>query len=422
MTASAVARANVSPAPELPSIQESDSLPSLPARFHLTPEFQLLLACCSTPTLHGQTIASLCSKDIDWGAFTSLVTRHQVTALVYDALCQHAIVHVPSQLKEDLKQRTLSVRAHALHHAAELVRLNQAFADAGIEVISLKGVTLSLRLFGDPAMRHVQDTDLMVKAKDLDRADALLRARGYRRTSPAADLTPKMWQRMLLQDHHLSYSHDELRLVVELHWGLDLWLPANVSELWDHNQQTNWMGTTFRVLDDDAVLLVLCSHGAGHRWSRLKWLSDVAPLLEQERSGEWNDLFAMAARFDLELALGQAAMLAHWLFGTRLADPLGALARREKSSGDLACRALQVVLADKKRLVTQERYGILTSLRYALRLRRNLPLHVYMRKVWISSAYFSDFPLPDSMFWLYYPLRPWLWLWNQYARARGRRA
>jgi Uncharacterised nucleotidyltransferase len=422
VTAPAIARPSVPIEQELPTIQESDSLPFLPARYRFTPEFQLLLACCSTPRSHSQTIASLCLEGIDWGAFTSLVTRHQVTALAYAGLCNSAAEHVPGPIRENLKQRTLSVRANALHHAAELVRLSRAFAEKGIEVISLKGTTLSLRLFGDPAMRHVQDIDLMVKASALDHADTVFKARGYRRIFPEAELTPKMRQRMLLQDHHFTYNHDELRLAVELHWGLDLWSSANVSELWDHCKQTNWMGATFRALDDDALLLMLCSHGAGHRWSRLKWLSDVAPLLEQERAGKWDEFLRMAARLDLEIALAQAVLLTHWLFGTHLPGPLRALAMKEKSSADLACQALRMMLADRKRLAAQERYGVLTSLRYALRLRRNLPLHVCMRKVWISSAYFSDFPLPDRMFWLYYPLRPWLWLRNQYAKARDRRA
>jgi hypothetical protein len=42
---------------------------------------------------------------------------------------------------------------------------------------------------------------------------------------------------------------------------------------------TQWMGSVFACLNDDARLLVLC--GRGHRWSQLKWLADAArPMLE----------------------------------------------------------------------------------------------------------------------------------------------
>ncbi len=398
--------------------QEWERLPPTPPRFRLTPEFRLLLACCA-PAPDPGLLTSLATTDIDWKAFASLVARHQVTALVYAALCRYAADNVPGKIKEELKRRTLHARGRALVHTGEVVRLNRAFAEQGIEAVSLKGVTLSQRLFGDPAMRHVQDIDLMVRPDRLTDADRLLKTQGYRRTFPASELTPKMWQRMLLQDHHLAYTHDEFRVAVELHWNLDLWTSQNVQELWNYGRKMELMGSTFWELNEDALLLVLCSHGAGHRWSRLKWLNDVAVLLAQERVTNWNDLFALAARFDLERALAQTALLVHWLFGTRLAGPLPALVTREKSSVELAGKALQAMLMGRKELQSLERYGLATSLAYTLRLRKNLPLRVYMRKIWISSAYFNDPPVPDKLFWLHYVLRPVLWFRNRLFRLEA---
>lgn len=395
----------------------ASSLPPLPVSFRFTREFQLLLACCSTLKPCVESIISLCSFGVDWDVFVSLVARHQVTALVYTALCQHAPAHFPGTAKEKLKNLTMNERGRALRHAAELVRLNEAFTKQQVEMIPLKGVTLSLQLFGDPAMRQAQDIDLMVRPEKLDDADRLLKVQGYKRTFPASELTPKMWRRVLLQDHHMTYCHDDLQLTVELHWSLDLWPLEHVSELWKHCEKTEWMNTTFRQLNKNALVLLLCSHGAGHMWSRLKWLSDVAILLAQERT-DWNDLLGMTTELDLERALAQTALLAHWLFGIKLAEPFCTLVNKEKSSVDLASRALRVTLMTRKELSIWERFWRLTSLRYTLHLRKKLALYAHVKRIWISSAYFSNFPLPDKMFWLYYPLRPLLWICNQYQKTK----
>jgi Uncharacterised nucleotidyltransferase len=377
----------------------SNFLPALPSRFRFTTEFQLLLACCSIAPVsreprRAEAIASLCNAAIHWDAFTSLVRRHQVPGLVHAALCPHGPASLPDRVRRSLKKQKLRLCGRALRHAAELVRLNTAFAEQGIDVIPLKGVGLSLRLFGDPGMRRLQDMDLLVKPEDLGRGAQLLAAHGYRCIFPDFPATPKMKEKMLAQDHHQAYWHDRLQILVELHWRIDQWTPGDVLELWNHCQKTEWMGTTIQQLDDDALLLFLCSHGAGHKWSCLKWLSDVAALMARQRTTTWDSLLDLAARFDLERALAQTALLLHWLYGTRPAEPLSALIRKERSSRDLARKAVQVMLLNETQLLASERFGQLKYLRYTLRLRRRLPFHDYMRQLWISSSY----------------LRPLIWL------------
>ena len=402
---------------------ESDSLPPLPAKFRLTPEFELMLECCAASSIFPAQIAAKRYTDINWESLVALSVRHQVLPLVQAALRQLGTNFIPEQVREKLKQCSMRARGRALQHGSELVRLNGAFREQGIGMMPLKGVTLSHRLFHDPTMRQVQDIDLMVRPEDLDRADRLLQALGYRRTFPAAELTPKMRRRMLLQEHHWSYLNDDLHLAVELHWSLDLWTPQNVAELWQQSHALDCcLGSTFVELNEDALLLLVCSHGAGHRWSRLKWLCDAAVLLSRERRGTWDDLLALAEQFDLKRALAQASLLSYWLLGTEPAQPLRELIRKEPSSAKLASQALQAMLMDSRRLHRLERFGLLMSLPYTLLLRPKLPVRVYMRRVWISSAYFSDFPLSDRWFWLYYPLRPLLWSRNMMRRSNPPRS
>ena len=406
----------------------SDSVPALPSRFLLTPEFRLLVACSAAQRASREnpstsTIASLCASTINWDAFVTLVDRHLMHGPTYSALCDHGAGSLPSPMKQRLKRRKLQVCGQALRHAAELARLNRAFASQGIDTISLKGVALSLRLFGDAAMRHVRDIDLMVKPAEIGRSDELLKACGYKCTFPDFELTPKTEKKMLSHDHHRTYFHEQLQVMVELHWRIDQWTAENVSELWQHCTKMNWLGTTARELDDAALLLYLCSHGAGHKWSCLKWLNDVAALLQQKSQASdsrstWDAILEMAARFDLERALAQTALLVHWLYGTSLPEPLCKLIETEPPAVDLACQALQVMLMDEAHLHASEHLGQWKYLRYTLRLRRHLPFHVHLSQILISSSYFNEVTLPDRLFWLHYPLRPLIWLTRRYRELR----
>jgi Uncharacterised nucleotidyltransferase len=383
---------------------------SLPAHFSFTPEFDLLLTCCAPPALSEKRTTARCFQHIDWDAFTTLVDRHQVAALAYAAPCLHAPDRLPAAVMDYLKQRAVRVRARALCHMAELLRLNAAFAEEKLSVISLKGAILSRRLYGDPAMRDVQDIDLLVRPQDLDRADELLKGNGYRRLFLDFPLTRKMKERLLLQEHHLTYCHERLQAVVELHWGFDLWTPGDVAEIWKHRKETDWKGITIAELDDDTTLLSLCSHGAGHKWSDLKWLSDIAVLLAQGHGPITNDLLELAIRLDLDRALAQAAMLVRWLWKFPLDEPLCTLVRSKKNAAGLARVALRIMLTDKRRVVAAERFGGLRYFGYTRRLRRRLPFHILTRKLWISYADFDELRLPDRLFWIYYLLRPFLGL------------
>ncbi|ABQ26876.1 nucleotidyltransferase domain-containing protein [Geotalea uraniireducens] len=392
-------------------MSKPESLPSFPGHFRLSPEFRLLAACSwvapsSLEQDQAEKIVSLCNECTDWGAFTALVNRHEVSALVYAALRKHADNRFPNNVREKLKGRSEQVRRQALLHAAELVRLIRKFAGHGIEVLPLKGVMLSLQLFGDPGMRHSRDMDLMVKLEDLDRTDRLLEAEGYRRIFPGTGMTARQRRYLVSKNYHYEYLHERLGLHLELHWRCELWTPEQSEELWGQCRPVDWMGVRIKCPAEDALLLFLSDHGARHKWMRLKWLGDVAMLLSRQRPAECDDLLAIARRLDLTLILAQTALLTHWLYGIRLSEPLLTLIIREKSAFALATEALDAMLG-------AEGYRFLNGLRdmrYSMCLKKTISHYTALKRLLISPTDFEEFPLPDSLFWLYYPLRPILWI------------
>jgi len=398
-----------------------DSLPTLPARFRLTPEFRLLLASTwiapvALARAQAERIVAACREGIDWHEFLSLVDRHRVL-VPHDVLRELCPDRLPGHVYEQLKSRKAEVCRHVLRQAADLARLHGAFGAHGIEMIPLKGVMLSVQLFGDPAMRSNLDLDLLVRAGSLDEADRILESDGYRRIFPDFELTPKRKKWILAHSHHYSYCHNQRRQLVELHWRLPLWKTEHLAELWNHRQAKTWMGVSFLILKDDALLLFLCDHGARHQWRRIKWLGEVAALLAREQTFSWQDLLALADRFDLSRPLAQAGVLVHWLYGTPLPQPMVELIIRQKPAGGLAGKAVQAML-----LSEQGQFALPVRLKSGVslaRLRERLPRRVALRSCLISTDEFKECPLPDGLFWLYFPLRPVLWFYHHYIKKRG---
>ncbi len=390
-------------------------------RFRFTPEFRLLVACSwvAPPSLElqqAEQITALCGEGITWDEFIALVDRHRIPALAYAALRRHAGDLLPDNAKEQLKERSDLARREALRHAAEFVRLERKFTEQRIDLLPLKGPMLSLQLFGDPGMRHTRDLDLMVRPNDLARADLLLREDGYRRF-PDFELTEKRKSFLMANGQDFWYDHDTRGIHLELHWRSYLWTPERIAELWEHCRPTMQSGVQANCLDDDALLLFLCDHGARHRWFRLKWLSDVAIMIARESPQGWDNLLALAGRLDLRRPLAQSALLVHRLYGVPLAKPLSVLIGQEKTTLPLGLTALrEILMSEETHGLLEKRWGILRNYWYEMRLRNTPPYRSHLNILLISIADFKEFPLPDRLFWLYLPLRPLFWLWRHFPK------
>ena len=346
----------------MPVEKWSGSLPALPREISLTPEFRLLANCCSPQPLN-DTADIRAHAEIDWAEFTRLTRRHQVETLVYRnlALC------APNLSTQAMKRRVGLLSARSLQLAAEVVRLNQVFSESRIDVIHLKGVLLSQRLFGEDTLRNVRDIDLLARPHQLEGARRLLSSLGYAEPLPHLTFTRKIAAPLFFSDHHLAFHHPARDISVDLHWRLFLWPPEAVAQLWDHRESVLWRNSSFSQLDRHSLLLLLCGHGAGHRWSHMKWLADVAVLLADLDIARSQELLTLTNQLKLRRALAQAALLCHWLLRVYLPRPLCRLIRDERACADLAMTALLTLLKSGSQVLGRARYW-----RYFLQLRTGI--------------------------------------------------
>lgn len=401
------------------------TLPNLPDKFSFSPEFRLVAACSwiAPPDLEqdqAEKVSSLCrAGKIDWEVFITLVRRHGIPALAHTNLGRYAGDSLPYEVREVLRKLNSSSRCQSLFQHAELVRLIRLFAGSGMDLIPLKGVFLSHRLYGESGMRASADLDILVEMKQINHAEQLLVAEGYCLDNYSPNLTVRQKEHIKTRTHHFDFIHPKSGLHVELHWNFGMWPQEQMSEIILHTMLRNWEGASVKCLDDDATLLMLCYHGSLHEWFSLKWLGDVGRLILSERSTGWENLFVLAREFDLQRIVAHSALLVHWIYGIDLPPELCTLIREENLAATLSERALKSLLMSSGELKDSGKHAQkMQAVLNMKRLRPSLPYSLVLKSCLIPVEDFHVLPLPSSFFWLYYPLRPILWFWRHYIHDK----
>lgn len=248
----------------------------------LAPEF---VALCRLVTLalepgaeSAAAVAAL-ARVGDWNDFVAGAERHRVVALVQTVLGRLPPGALPGEIVARIERLARRNAVRGLAQLGELVRLDAAFAAAGLDVLTLKGLGLSQRLHGDPFRRGVGDIDLLINPNAFAAAHAVLVRLGYVRGDSHTSAAPAATLLHAAKD--VGYVHANGQ-VVELH--LTLFEPGefprwDFARLWRQRTRLRVQSVETWGLEDGDLTLYLLLHGARHCWDRLCWLADMAVLL-----------------------------------------------------------------------------------------------------------------------------------------------
>jgi hypothetical protein len=387
----------------------------------LPPELRLILSCLRiTPNeKEVQQIEELSRAKIGWPDFMRWVDHHRVAPLVYQNLRRYGGSGVPAPAMSALRSRFESNAHRSLVNATELVRLYKLFQQNGIAFIPLKGSVLALQVYGNLAMRHAGDIDLLVAPSQEELADRLLQI-SYRRIVPGFRLSPSQRRRFLRYMHHFEYLHDQGNLRVELHWRSIRNQPPHVMDLnWLHNRASTVVLAGSRLpamsLPDNA--LYLCAHGAVHFWRRLFWLVDLAEMMRGNAKIDWQRLMTLARDAGMMRPLAQGVILSHELLNVPLPEAIRTYALQDQMLYVWVKVAFRFMLCPP-----QEKPPDFLNLQMKVfRLRFGIP---FKEKLKILQEIFAGedwmaIGLPDSLFFLYYVLRFPLWLQRRLCGSRN---
>jgi hypothetical protein len=155
--------------------------------------------------------------------------------------------------------------AHSLNAAAlqeqEIWRLIEAFSQAEVDFILIKGADLRLRVYRDPAQRPMSDLDILVSPAQHPQAREVLVGLGYFLSPYCNDPRPGFRE---LFDHELEFDPPQGRtLPVDLHWetrAVAGFYRLPYAALQPQAISLIYQGLPLRFLAPEHALLHLCLH------------------------------------------------------------------------------------------------------------------------------------------------------------------
>lgn len=355
-----------------------------------------------------QAIRAALNSGLNWEEYLTLVERHGTPALSWESLKRVPDANLPATVRQALQRRNAACRMQAMRLTSLLVQVLKDFNQTGIPLIPLKGPLLSLELYGDLGIRHSQDIDIMVALGDMPAAQARLEKMGWR-VQLQPTFSPRHTEAFLKINHHMVYWHPLHRCSLELHWRTKWETPDRTAGQWTRSTASVWNGLCYRALTPVDLTLHLCEHGSGHAWFRSKWLSDLARMYTMDYL-DWNTAYSSARTVDVENSLLQCLRLLKEVHGLPVPEALRESAIRLPAL--LLDHVAVCMLAPPWAHLSLPARLRMTARR--LRYERLLRPRRSWRQALSENAYsYFDFELlrlPDCLFWLYLPLRPFLFV------------
>lgn len=348
----------------------------------------------------------------DWEEYLRLIDRHDVTVLSWAALNRVPGLSIPKSVVRQLQNLSEVCRIHAIRHSLVLTEALREFNRAAIPVMPLKGPALSFTLYGDVGLRRSFDLDVAVARGNLENATGCLKNIGWKLDDAQSRFSPRQWNSFLDNGHHLNFTHSITGSCLELHWRNYWENPEAADARWLRSRPSVWNGCAIRTMCAADLTLYLCTHAGFHLWSSAKWLGDLA------RAHAMGHLDWSAA--GQEKAVLSGLKILDVVYGSQLSG----LPRTD--SLELPSVLIEVPLRSLQHPQLQiERSFLATFLNQIRTFRferqvRPRPWRESLSELFYSANDFQAFPLPDSLFWLYKPLRPALWIWRWILRKRSR--
>ena len=364
----------------------------------LSSEFKLMLSCCrvipGNKELKQREDAFI--ETIDEDDFWALVLRHRIYPIVWFNLQREARLSLG--LKEKLKQFSENNQRHALQSLLMQHRLQKVLDEQGFKGFFLKGVTLSELYYDDPGIRHVMDLDCWVEESAIGHATEWLYNEDYVSVPDIRTLNAKQLDFIKKTDHDLQFIAEKpgLPSIIELHWKLRGPLGGfNLNPDSPMNEVDNF--------------LYLCAHGTEHGWFRLKWLFDLPQIIDRV-AFDWVQVRERSIVLDCLDHLEITMMVLE----SYLNEPIPPAIMNQFNPSTYTSQLSYIHGAIASASVFNDNdANRLAYLRYMRSLSRKKINWVLILKYLTSPKDWEMLPLPSSLFFLYFPLRPFLFLWRR---------
>ncbi|MCM3786671.1 nucleotidyltransferase family protein [Neobacillus mesonae] len=376
-----------------------------------TKEFELMISLLRNE-INELQISQLINN-LDWDVFLDLIIHHRVYPIIYkntQKLNENLIpVKYASRLQYLYFQNTLKM----LKLSSEMIRLNNELIARNIRCIVLKGPALAMKIYGNYSDRTSKDLDILVSPEDFDSAHMVMINNGYVNEEEINVLKGrKKWN-----EHHVVYHHPDLKVQIEVHFRLSFDIKNNkpsFNELWNRSEQTIHQGNLIHILGREDLFVYLAHHGARHVFFRLRWLHDLDQFMRLYPLSE--DVIKKIIYYECAKSVELCCTLLKHFFGTPIQKPMN-LVSDNKDSKKLKLIALKFI-TEPISFESLSPYHMGYYKSYQLLLKQGMHKGVYLISLlYPNNRDIDTLKLPKYLQFLYFPMRPFLWMWRVIKRT-----
>lgn len=379
-------------------------IPTGPVAFEPQNELLLCLARTRGAQAQAERAQELLRGGIDWPALLMTALDHGVMPLLYKNFPILGLEAAPPSFLTDLRALYLANTYRNLSLTRELLNVLTTLESVGVPVVAYKGPVLAVMAYGDTSLRQFSDLDLLVSRLDVGKVKVLLKSEGW---ATSYTLTPRQEKAHLAGTCELGFNLPDPRVYLDVHWrfvGDYLGGGPDAGLALARRRRVNMGNATAPSLDPEDMLLVLCVNGAFHLWSKLLTVCDVAELIQTHRGWDWPWIVERARAQGLLRMLLLGLSLAVELLDAPVPWEVSALAAR-----DPVVSALRASVMRRLFLPKSVEPSLLETSRFQLRAldgRRARLNYCWVRSVAPTVQDWQWVRLPDSLYFLYYLLRP----------------
>ncbi|PEJ25959.1 Renal dipeptidase [Peribacillus butanolivorans] len=344
--------------------------------------------------------------DIDWELFLQMSMHHRVYPIIYSKLKIIDPKLVPPYVFQTLNREYKKNTFQMLHLSGEMGQLGKLFNENQIRILFLKGPVIASDIYGDISLRTSKDLDILVPITDLEKVEEIILNFGYVRVGETTLQNEVKWK-----GYHVAYFNPIKKVLLEVHWRLQP-LPLNVpsfNELWERKRVSNITSIPVNMLGEEDLFLYLVSHGARHGWFRLRWLLDIDYMLR--KGFHLDQCNALMEKYHIPHIIGQALILSSQLLKSPIKEEMIPLLEGNRSK-----KLAQNTIFFIREMVPLD---IITSTYNYKRYLFSLNTSYLQKTIHIILLFYPNtmdektLKLPKSIYFLYFPLRPFLLIWRK---------
>lgn len=382
-------------------------------------EFQLALSCSALNVEKALDLSSQIKNHNEFSEteFLIFLRRHHICEMAFHTLKENSFFSNSFQLQLELQAKANQLKA--IKAQSIQIKLQEYFDNDNFYVIFLKGILLSRQYYGDIGLRNVVDIDVWVEENNFINVKDFLRSLGYIGMLDKYQLNSKQlnFLKQTTHDEIFYNESDRSAPVVELHWKLR---NALGNFKFDTNADRGLLsrveenGRSFSVFNHIDQFVFLSVHGAEHAWYKIKWLVDLLHLIKTVELS-WEEVVIRAKALNSLKEVRLAWELLEQLYGLKKPAPICQIKLSFLDRVRLKYIFHQLVY-DGNFCDTQKE-KILNVLYTVSLNKKSLLSKELVYKNLTNTTDWLTLPLPEYLFFLYFPLRPFIWV---YRKIKGR--